>query len=121
MLKIVTLCDNLDHILVVTNSLICNEGYDVSFECPCPGELNECRFKKLFQGGYIVRNGILNAQLIKFEFNDKRTHITLKECHEEDEGTYIWMCGRCNVNKELHLEVQKVSGKEFLHIYNTYF
>ena len=59
-------------------------------------------------------DGVLNNHHdnhIRYKFNENKTLITLKECHEDDEGTYVWMCGRCNVNKQFHLEVQKVSGR----------
>ena len=91
-------------ILADISSLKCNEGNNVGFECPCcPEEFNECRFKKLFQGGYIVRDGKLSSHHHRYQFNERKTHITLKECHEDDEGTYVWMC---NVNKEFRMEVQ---------------
>ena len=86
--------------------LHCFVGGDISFECPCVEELDSCGFKKHSQEGYIVRAGLLNSQHFKYELNEKRTHITLKECNEEDEGTYVWMCGRCNVNRQFHLEVK---------------
>ena len=104
--------------------LHCFVGGDISFECPCAEELDFCSFKKLSQEGYIVRGGLLNSQHFKYELNERRTHITLKECHEEDEGTYVWMCGKCNVNRQFHLEVQNFGNKtmfvyRILHLMST--
>ena len=62
------------------------------------------------QDGYIVPNGISSHHYRRYEFNEKKTHITLKECNEDDEGTYVWMCGRCNVNKQFHLKVLEVTS-----------
>ena len=107
---VVVFHDNTIQILGEINQLICNERNDVSFQCPCSEEFNECRFKKLFQGGYIVRDDSLNNHHHKYKFNERKTHITLKECNDEDEGTYVWMCGRCNVNRQFDLKVHKISG-----------
>ena len=88
--------------------LKCSDGDEVSFECPCcPEEFDDCRFKKLFEGGYIVRDGEIYNGAHRFQMNENKTGITLQECREDDEGTYIWMCGRCNVNRNFHLEVQE--------------
>ena len=88
--------------------LKCLAGDEVSFECPCcPEEFDDCRFKKLFKGGYIVRGGVLYKGEDRFKMNENKTGITLQECLEDDEGTYIWMCGRCNVNRNFHLEVHE--------------
>ena len=73
---------------------------------------------KLEQKRQIVRNGVLINDH-KYEFNEDKTHITLKECHEDDEGTYVWMCGGCNVNKQFHLEVQN-SGNTMIYFLITH-
>lgn len=99
--------------------MICPAGYEVSFTCPCcPEEFDDCRFKKLFKGGYIVRDGALYNGDTKFKLSDDKTHITLKECIEDDEGTYVWMCGRCNVNMHFHLEVQDSGNSKGLLLFN---
>ena len=58
-----------------------------------------------------MMDGVLRSHHHKYQFNGYKVHITLKECNEDDEGTYVWMCGRCNVNRQFYLEVQKVSGR----------
>ena len=87
-------------------SLSCIAGGDFSFECPCcPTELDDCTFKKHGHDKYIARRGFLNLNT-KYEFNENKTHITLKRCDESDGGTYAWICGNCN-DKHFDLNVHK--------------
>lgn len=66
---------------------------------------------KIGHDGYIVRNGLLSHHFERYELNDKKTHITLNECLEDDEGTYFWICSECNVNKRFQLQVPKFRSK----------
>lgn len=99
----------------------CRKGGSVQFECPCcPEEFEQCRFKKLLQEGYIVKDGILRNQMNKYEVDEHKTQITLKSCDEEDGGVYVWICGKCNINKQFTLEVFEDSWCciENLYIFN---
>ena len=51
----------------------------------------------------IIRDSKLNDQFPRYEF--KGTQAILKECLDGDEGTYEWMCTKCNVIKLFQLEV----------------
>lgn len=82
----------------------CIVGDELSFECPCcSDELDDCRFKKHGDDGYIMRRGVLNFNT-KYSLN--MTHVTLKVCEESDDGSYVWMCESCSKEK-LDLKVQK--------------
>lgn len=89
--------------------LQCSEGDEVSFEIPCPDEFDGSRFKKFFEGEYIVSDGVLRDET-KYELDADMTHVTLKECHEDDEGIYIWLCDGHNYVKHFNLEIQRQSG-----------
>lgn len=81
-------------------SLKCPAEHPVSFQCPCPSEINSCKFKKFFQARAIFENGTLNDD--KYEMNE--THAILKKCLKENDGTYFWACVTCGDSK-FHLEV----------------
>ena len=91
--------------------LQCSEGSNVRFEIPCPDDFVNSRFKKFFEGDFIVSDGVLRDEGgTRYELDEDKTHITLKECNEDDEGIYIWLCSTNNEVKHFNLEIRRQSG-----------
>ena len=95
----------------VKNQLKCTGGDNVTFACPCPEGFNSCRFKKFFQRGFILRDGVVSDDHQgRYAADGQSATITLKGCKKDDEGGYVSMCGGSDTNKEFHLSVVKVTS-----------
>lgn len=83
-------------------SSTCIEGDSIDFGHPCPAK--DCYFTKLFQ----IKNIYIGGSVIdpRFAMSDEGTHIILKVCTKDDDGSYVWRCAECDA-KEFHLLVVK--------------
>lgn len=95
--------------------LRCSEGSNVSFEIPCPYEFDDSVFKKYYEGEFIVSDGELRDET-RYELDADKTHITLKECREDDEGIYYWLCEPSYNLRNFILDIRRQIG--FLHFIN---
>ena len=94
----------------ITDRLKCFIGDDITFASPCPEEVDSCTFKKQNQSHHIMRRGVLNPNS-KYTSDESKTHITLKGCNEDDEGTYVWMCGKSDVEKTFIVEINEDAAR----------